>query len=428
MKKSKSILANTMVASALMVQGTVTNAQQPEPSVKPALSGEEIRPFRVNIPQADIDELRRRIMATRFPERETVNDQTQGVQASTIQSLARYWAKEYDWRKTEAKLNSLPHFITNIDGLDIHFIHVRSKETNAMPIILTHGWPGSFFEFLKVIEPLINPTAYGGKASDAFDVVIPSMPGYGFSGKPTTVGWGPERIAKAWDVLMKRLGYERYVAQGGDWGALIVDLMGIQQPAGLLAIHTNMPGVIPPDIDKKAFAGEPMPGGLNADEKHAYNQLHFFYRHVAYGLFMGDRPQTLTGLFDSPIGLAAFLLDHDDRSYQLIARAFDGKKEGLTKDDVLDNLSLYWFTGTAVSSARLYWENKNPYFTVKNVKIPVAVSAFPDELFQAPKSWSEQAYPNLIYYNKLNKGGHFAAWEQPKIFTEELRAAFKSFR
>jgi len=394
-----------------------------------------IRPFRVNVPEAELTDLRRRIVATRLPERETVTDFSQGVPLATVQKLARYWATEYDWRRCEAQLNALPHFITEIDGLDIHFIHVRSKHENALPLIVTHGWPGSIIEQLKIVDPLVNPTAHGASASDAFHLVIPSMPGYGYSGKPTTTGWGPERIARAWNVLMKRLGYTNYVAQGGDWGAVIVDLMGVQAPNGLLAIHTNMPGVIPPAIDAAAFAGAPLPAGLSADEKHAYEQLAAFYKDVYYAFFMGTRPQTLTALSDSPVGLATFLLDHDARSLELIARSFDGVKEGLTRDDVLDNVTLFWLTNTGVSASRLYtvatgrgWENKLGFFSPKGVKIPVAASAFPDELFQAPKSWTEQAYPKLIHYNKLPKGGHFAAWEQPRLLSEEVRAGFRSLR
>ena len=394
-----------------------------------------IRPFHVNIPEEELTDLRRRVAATRLPERETVTDFSQGVPLATVQKLARYWATEYDWRRCEAQLNALPHFITEIDGLDIHFIHVRSKHENALPLIVTHGWPGSIVEQLKIVDPLVNPTAHGASASDAFHLVIPSMPGYGYSGKPTTTGWGPERIARAWDVLMKRLGYTNYVAQGGDWGAVIVDLMGVQAPNGLLAIHTNMPGVIPPAIDAAAFAGAPLPAGLSADEKHAYEQLAAFYKDVYYAFFMGTRPQTLTALSDSPVGLATFLLDHDARSLELIARSFEGVKEGLTRDDVLDNVTLFWLTNTGVSASRLYtvatgrgWENKLGFFSPKGVKIPVAASAFPDELFQAPKSWTEQAYPKLIHYNKLPKGGHFAAWEQPQLLSEEVRAGFRSLR
>ena len=387
-----------------------------------------IRSFEVNTPEAELTELRRRVLATRFPEKETVTDFSQGVPLATTQKLARYWATEYDWRKVEARLNAVPNFITEIDGLDIHFIHVRSKHENALPVLISHGWPGSIVEQLKLIEPLTNPTAHGGTAADAFHVVIPSMPGYGFSGKPTETGWGAERIAPAWIELMKRLGYTSYVAQGGDWGSVVVDLMGVQAPKGLLGIHVNMPGVIPPAIDAAALAGAPMPAGLSADEKHAYKQVAAFYKEVYYALYMGTRPQTLTAFADSPVGLATFMIDHDARSLELIARSFNGVAEGLTRDDVLDNITLFWLTNTGVSAARLYWERKLSFFTPKGVKIPVAVSAFPDELFQAPKSWSEQAYPNLIHYNRLPKGGHFAAWEQPKLLSEEMRAGFRSLR
>jgi pimeloyl-ACP methyl ester carboxylesterase len=388
-----------------------------------------IRPFRVNVPEADFAELRRRIAATRWPEGEPVPDASQGVQLATMQKLARYWATDYDWRRFEARLNALPQFITEIDGLDIHFIHVRSKHANAMPLIVTHGWPGSIVELLKIIDPLTNPTAHGGSASDAFDLVIPSLPGYGFSGKPTSTGWDPPRIARAWVVLMKRLGYTRFAAQGGDWGAMVADVMGTQAPPELLGIHLNWPFTVPADIDKAVQAGNPPPTGLSADEKRAYDQLDFFYKHdVGYAQEMASRPQTLYGIADSPVGLAAWLLDHDARSYALIARVFDGKPEGLTRDDVLDNITLYWLTNTAVSSARIYWEDKFAFFAPKHVAIPVAVSAFPDEVVQTPRSWAEQAYPKLIYYNRLEKGGHFAAWEQPELFTKEVRAAFKSLR
>ena len=386
-----------------------------------------IRPFEVNFPEAELTELRRRINATRWPERETVNDSSQGVQLDTIQKLARYWGTDYDWRKCEARLKALPHFITEIDGLDIHFIHVRSKHEDALPLIVTHGWPGSVVEQLKIIEPLTNPTEHGGNASDAFHLVIPSMPGYGFSGKPTSPGWDTVRIARAWDVLMKRLGYTRYVAQGGDWGSLIVDQMGLQAPEGLLAIHSNMPGAVPPEISKAL--GGPAPDGLAADEKHAFDRLDFFFKlDVAYALEMGTRPQTLYGIADSPVGLAAWIIDHDISSYEMIARVFDGKTEGLTRDDVLDNITLYWLTNTGVSSARLYWENKTEFFAPKNVTIPVAVSVFPDDIYAAPRSWVEKAYPNLIHFNRLDKGGHFAAWEQPELFNEEVRTAFRSLR
>ena len=389
-----------------------------------------IRPFYVNVPEAELTELRRRINTTKWPEPETVTDASQGVQLATIQALARYWGTDYDWRKVEARLNAYPQFITEIDGLDIHFIQVRSKHENALPIIVTHGWPGSVVEQLKIIDPLTNPTEHGGSASDAFDVVIPSMPGYGYSGKPAAAGWGPERIARAWDVLMKRLGYTRYVAQGGDWGAVVVDLMGMQAPSGLAGIHTNMPGIFPADIDAAAFSGKPAPSDLSADEKVAYERLQFVYQKgIAYGFQMGLRPQTLYGIADSPVGLAAYFLDHDARSYELIARVFEGQAEGLTRDDILDNITITWLTNTALSGARLYWEYFGKgYFNAKGVSIPVAVSVFPDELYPAPRSWAERAYPKLIHYNKVDKGGHFAAWEQPKLFSEELRAGFRSLR
>src|SRR6204780_2741607 len=390
-----------------------------------------IRSFQLDIPEAELTELRRRIDATKWPERETVTDATQGVQLATMQALARYWATEYDWRKFEARMNALPQFLTEIDGLDIHFIHVRSKHENALPLIVTHGWPGSIIEQMKIIDPLTNPTAHGVSPSDAFDLVIPSMPGYGFSGKPTTTGWDPAHIARAWDVLMKRLGYHRYVAQGGSWGAVVVHQMGLQAPAGLIGIHTNMPGIFPAEIDAAAFSGAPPPSGLSADEKLAYERLQFVHQKgIAYGFQMGLRPQTLYGIADSPVGLAAYFLDHDARSYELISRVFQGKAEGLTRDDVLDNITIAWLTNTALSGARLYWENwgKLGYFNAKGVSIPVAVSVFPDELYPAPQSWTEQAYPKLIHYNKLDRGGHFAAFEQPQLLSEEVRAGFRSLR
>jgi len=369
-------------------------------TVSAASSGDAIRPFTISIPREELDDLRRRVKATRFPDRESVTDFSQGVPLATIKKLADYWATDYDWRKVEARLNSYPNFITKVDGLDIHFIHVRSKHENALPVIVTHGWPGSVIEQLKIIDPLVDPTAHGGTASDAFDVVIPSIPGYGFSGRPTTTGCGPQRIARAWNVLMKRLGYNRYAAQGGDWGAIITDTMGVQAPPELLGIHTNMAGVITPDIDKAAGAGAPAPAGLSAEEQQAYEHLKFVYtKGVGYAYQMGLRPQTLYGLADSPVGLAAYLLDHDARSLQLIARSFDGQVEGLTRDDVLDNITLTWLTNTGVSSARLYWENRDGFFTVKGVKVPVAVSVFPEEIYQAPRSWAERAYPKLIHYN-----------------------------
>ena len=388
-----------------------------------------IRPFSFTASEEALTDLRRRINATKWPERETVTDATQGVQLATMQKLARYWATDYDWRKMEAKLNALPQFMTEIDGLDIHFIHVRSHHENALPLIVTHGWPGSVIEQLKIIEPLTNPTAHGGSASDAFHLVIPSIPGYGFSGKPTTTGWGPERIGRAWVALMQRLGYTRFVAQGGDWGGMITDVMGTQAPPELLGIHLTWVFAVPPDIDKAIQTGSPLPNDLSADERRACDQLSFFYQKgVGYALEMANRPQTLYGFADSPIGLAAFLLDHDAKSLELIARTFDGQREGLTRDDILDNITLYWLTNTAVSSARIYWENKFAFFTPKGVAIPVAVSAFPDEVCTVPRSWAERAYPKLIYYNKLDKGGHFAAWEEPQLFSEEIRAAFKSLR
>jgi pimeloyl-ACP methyl ester carboxylesterase len=390
----------------------------------------EIRPFRVDIPEADLIELRRRIRATKWPNKETVPDATQGVQLATMQKLARYWETEYDWRNCEARLNAHPQFITEIDGLDIHFIHVRSKHEDALPLIVSHGWPGSVVEQLKIIGPLTDPTAHGGTPSDAFHVVIPSMPGYGFSGKPDAPGWDPEHIARAWVTLMKRLGYKRFVAQGGDWGAVIVDLMGVQAAPELLGIHSNMPGIFPAQIDQAAFSGAPALASFSADEKIAYERLQFVYQKgIAYGFQMGLRPQTLYGIADSPIGLAGYFLDHDARSYQLIVRVFDGQSEGLTRDDILDNITITWLTNTAISGARLYWEYFGKgYFSAKGVSVPVAVSVFPDELYPAPRSWTEQAYPKLIHFNRLAKGGHFAAWEQPKLFSEELRAGFRSLR
>ncbi|MGH8139278.1 MAG: epoxide hydrolase family protein [Steroidobacteraceae bacterium] len=388
-----------------------------------------IRPFRVNVPEAELAELRKRIKATKWPEKETVTDASQGVQLATMQALASYWATSYDWRKVEARLNAVPNFITEIDGLDIHFIHVRSKHENALPLIVTHGWPGSIIEQIKIIEPLTNPTAHGGTAADAFHLVIPSMPGYGFSGKPTTTGWDCIRMARAWTVLMKHLGYTRFVAQGGDWGALVVDQMGVQAAPELLGIHTNLPGAVPDDINQAAFSGAPTPSGLSADEKLAYERLVFLYgKGIGYGYQMGLRPQTLYGIADSPVGLAAYFLDHDARSLTMISRAFAGEATALTRDDVLDNVTLTWLTNTALSGARLYWENKLAYLSVKGISIPVAVSVFPDEIYPAPRSWAERAYPKLVHFNKLDKGGHFAAWEQPKLFSEEVRAGFRSLR
>ena len=409
----------------------MTSARTIQQGSMQAADKNAVRPFHVNIPETELTDLRRRIGATKWPERETVADASQGVQLVTIQALARYWATEYDWRKIEAKMNALPQFITEIDGLDIHFIHVRSKHENALPLIVTHGWPGSIIEQMKIIDPLTNPTAHGGSAADAFDVVIPSMPGYGFSAKPTTTGWDASRIARAWTALMKRLGYTKYVAQGGDWGAIVTDSMGVQAAPELLGIHTNMPGIFPLDIDQAAFSGAPAPSGLSADEKVAYEALQLEYQKgIAYGYQMGLRPQTLYGIVDSPVGLAAYFLDHDARSYELISRVFEGASEGLTRDDILDNVTIAWLTNTAISGARLYWENwgKLGFFNAKGVSIPVAVSVFPDELYPAPRSWTERAYPKLIHYNRLPKGGHFAAWEQPDLFVAELRAGFRSLR
>jgi pimeloyl-ACP methyl ester carboxylesterase len=392
-----------------------------------------IRPFRVNVAETELTELRTRIKATKWPERET--DATHGVQLGTIQALARYWATDYDWRKVEATLNALPQFITEIDGLDIHFIHVRSKHENALPLIVTHGWPGSIIEQMKIIDPLTNPTAHGGQASDAFHLVIPSMPGYGFSGKPNTTGWDPDHIARAWVVLMRRLGYTQFVAQGGDWGAIITDFMGVHAAPELRGIHTNMAGAVPPDIDAGLFSGGPVPSGLSDDERRACEQLSFAYKKgaspiLAFAYQMGRRPQTLYGIADSPVGLAAYLLDHDAASLAHISELFvDGRPFGdLTRDDILDNITLTWLTNTAISSARLYWENKGSFFSVKGVTVPVAVSVFPEEIYQPPRSWAERAYPRLIHYNKLDKGGHFAAWEQPQLFSEEVRAGLRSLR
>lgn len=395
---------------------------------KAAASG-AIRPFHVSVPEQDLLDLRRRLAATRWPDREIVADQSQGVQLTTIQQLVRYWQNDYDWRRMEARLNALPQFVTEIDGVDIHFIHVRSRHENALPMIVTHGWPGSIIEQMKIVGPLTDPTAHGAKAADAFDLVIPSLPGHGFSGKPTTLGWDPQRIARAWIVLMQRLGYNRYVAQGGDWGNAVTEQMAVIAPPELLGIHTNMPATVPDDIAKALQPGGARPANLSAEERIAYDQLDDFYKHgLGYAIEMSNRPQTLYGLVDSPAGLASWMLDHDARSAAMIARVFDGKTEGLTRDDVIDNITLYWLTNTAVSSARLYWENKLVFFEPKHIRIPVAVSVFPDEIYAAPRSWTEKAYPKLMHYNRLDKGGHFAAWEQPALFTAEMRTAFRPLR
>jgi pimeloyl-ACP methyl ester carboxylesterase len=411
----------------IMTQPSATGTEQ-------AADKTAIRPFQFNFPDSELADLRRRVNATKWPERELVTDASQGVQLATMQQLARYWATDYDWRKGEAKLKAVPHFITEIDGLDIHFIHVRSQHENALPMIVTHGWPGSIIEQMKIIEPLTNPTAHGGTAEDAFHLVIPSLPGYGFSGKPTKPGWNPVSIAKAWATLMQRLGYTKYVAQGGDWGNSVSEVMALQQPPGLLGIHTNMAATVPPDVSKALAAGGPPPAGLSSDEKFAWDGLDDFYKNgLGYANEMALRPQTLYGIVDSPVGLASWILDHDIRSYQMIARVFDGKPEGLSRDDVLDNITLYWLTNTAISSARLYWDTSHNlppggFFDARGVKLPVAVSAFAEEIYQAPKSWAEKAYVKLIHYNRFPKGTHFAAWEQTELFVGEMRASFKSLR
>jgi pimeloyl-ACP methyl ester carboxylesterase len=421
----KQIIAAGLLAGGLVMAAPVNAQTAPAEDVS-------IRPYKVHIPDAELVDLKHRITATRWPEKELVNDETQGVQLVTMKALAGYWATKYNWRNVESRLNALPQFVTTIDGVDIHFIHVRSKYRNALPVIVTHGWPGSVIEQLKIIGPLTDPVKYGGKAEDAFDVVIPSIPGHGFSGKPNELGWNPVRIAKAWITLMERLGYKEYVAQGGDWGNAISENMALIAPPGLLGIHTNMAAAVPAEISKALAAGA-MPAGLSTDERNAYEQLDFFYKKgLGYASEMSLRPQTLYAIDDSPVGLAAWMLDHDDRSYKLIARAFEGKDEGLSRDDILDNISLYWLTRTGISSARLYWEASQGatggFFDPRGLKIPVAVSAFPDEIYAVPRNWAERAYPKLIYFNKLEKGGHFAAWEQPEAFTKELRAAFQPLR
>ena len=427
MSETKLSATRREVLAAAAIAGAATMIPSAAYAATPS-----VRPFQVSFPDQALADLKRRVSATRWPDRENVADDTQGVKLDVMQKLAKHW-ETYDWRKAEARLNGLPQFLTEIDGLDIHFIHVKSKHADALPMIVTHGWPGSIIEQMKIVAPLTDPTAHGGNASDAFHLVIPSLPGYGFSGKPTAPGWTPVRIAQAWATLMQRLGYARYVAQGGDWGNAISEIMALQKPAGLLGIHTNMAATVPADISKALSAGGPAPATLSADEKKAWDQLDDFYKNgLGYAIEMNNRPQTLYGLADSPIGLAAWMLDHDIRSYRMIARSFDGQQEGLTPDDVLDNVTLYWLTNTAISSARLYWDtarvSKGGFFDVRGLEIPVAVSAFPDEIYQAPQSWAEKAYPKLIHYNRLPKGGHFAAWEQPALFTAELRTAFRSLR
>jgi pimeloyl-ACP methyl ester carboxylesterase len=388
---------------------------------------ETVRPFHVDAPQAALDDLRRRIAETRWPDRET--DPSQGVRLETIQALARYWATDYDYRAFERRFAALPHFVTEIDGVDIHFIHVRSQHEDALSLIVTHGWPGSTVEQLKIIEPLTNPTAHDASSADAFHIVIPSLPGHGFSGKPTETGWDPIRIARAWVVLMKRLGYERYVAQGGDWGNAVTEQMALLKPVGLLGIHTNMPATLSPEISKGVQSGAQAAEGLSPDEKKAYEILvHFFATGTGYAGEMGHRPQTLYAIEDSPVGLAAWMLDHDVASYDLIARAFAGNPGGLSRDDVLDNVTHYWLTKSGISSARLYWESHLAFFDAKGVEIPVGVTVFPDELYPAPRSWAEKAYPKLIHFNVVDRGGHFAAWEQPELLSKEVRTAFRSLR
>ncbi len=430
------LLAGSLIAAAAAAGSA--SAVPGHASFGPA-EDTSIRPFHVEVPEAALTDLRQRIAATRWPDKETVGDDSQGVQLAMLQDLAHYWATGYDWRKCEARLNALPQFVTTIDGVEIHFIHVRSKQRNALPVIVTHGWPGSIIEQLKIIGPLTDPTAYGGRAEDAFDVVIPSIPGYGFSGKPTTTGWDPQHVARAWTVLMRRLGYAKFVAQGGDWGDAVTEQMALQAPPELLAIHTNMPATVPPEVSQAIRSGGPAPSGMSEEERRTFEHLkEFFAKNVGYAQEMGTRPQTLYGIADSPVGLAAWLIDHGDGDAQPAATIVEAMRtpsagtgqtdDRLTRDDVLDNITLYWLTNTGVSSSRLFWESKLAFFDAKNVSIPVAVSVFPGELYQAPRSWAERAFPKLIYFNKLEKGGHFAAWEQPQLFSEELRAAFRPVR
>jgi len=423
--------AVSTVGALLPWEGSVAAAATATATATVAAGDESIRPFKFRASEAQLADLKRRVRATNWPDRETVPDDTQGVQLATMRKLADYWANQHDWRRGEANLFSYPHFLTNIDGLDIHFIHVKSKHPNALPVIITHGWPGSIIEQLKVIGPLTDPTAHGGTAADAFDVVIPSLPGYGFSGKPTATGWDVPRISKAWATLMGRLGYKRYVAQGGDWGNAVSEVMALQRPPGLLAIHTNMSATLPEAVSKALPAGPP-PAGLSPDEQHAWAQLTDFYQHgLGYAIEMNQRPQTLYGIADSPVGLAAWILDHDIQSYRVIAKVFDGAKDGLTRDDILDNITLYWLTNTAVSSARLYWESRNGkggFFDPRGVPLPTGVSAFREEIYQAPESWARTAYPHLIFYRAHDRGTHFAAWEEPQLLTEDLRETFRSVR
>ena len=421
MRRNYNILAGTLVVGAVIMQGTKSNAQT-------IFSSEAIHPFKVNFSKKELVDLKHRILSTRWPEKETVSDQSQGVQLATMQKLAKYWTTKYDWRKAEAKLNALPQFITNIDGLDIHFIHVRSKEPNALPVIITHGWPGSIFEELKLIGPLTDPVANGGKSEDAFDVVIPSMPGYGFSGKPTSTGWNTDRIARAWDTLMKRLGYKNYVSSGGDWGSRVSEAMAHLAPEGLLGIHTNLLLTIPPEIILATASGQPAPAGSTEQEKIAYEKRKAL-QPIGYYIVQGRRPQTIAySLSETPIGLAAWLLDHDSHTYDQLRDAFDGKPHGeLTQDEFLDNITLYWLTNTGASAARIYWENARIVYKAET-KVPAAFTVFPGEVYQAPKSWVQRAFSNLIYYNVVEKGGHFPAWEEPLLYAQEIRNAFRSLR